>query len=179
MTQPHNVDGDVLDISQIEEPTFTVVDEEEEREVRKKPSHLTIEVRNPEEKRELQPWELVDPPAEEEKYGTTSTATAYAPPPSSLPSVNANRPYLFYSGGKHALIPKSSYYFGPPPLTSGYGTNPIGHIGVHHPREILRVERDYSGGEVIQFAPIYPLELEGRVRRRLHQAFLLSSHAKQ
>jgi len=83
MTQPHNVDGDVLDISQIEEPTFTVVDEEEEREVRKKPSHLTIEVRNPEEKRELQPWDLVDPPADEEKYGTTSTATAYAPSSSS------------------------------------------------------------------------------------------------
>lgn len=39
----------------------------------------------------------------------------------------------------------------------------MGHIGVHHPREILRVERDYTGGEVIQFAPIYPLELENRV----------------
>jgi hypothetical protein len=37
-------------------------------------------------------------------------------------------------------------------------------MGVHHPREILRVERDYTGGELIQFAPIYPLELEGRVR---------------
>lgn len=62
-----------------------------------------------------------------------------------------------------SLIPKSSYYFGPPPPDSAYGTAPIGQIGVHHPREILRVERDYTGGEVIQFAPIYPLELEGRV----------------
>ena len=62
------------------------------------------------------------------------------------------------------LIPKSSYYFGPPPPDSAYGTAPTGHIGVHHPREILRIERDYSGGELIQFAPIYPLELEGRVR---------------
>ncbi|KAF8991961.1 hypothetical protein BDZ89DRAFT_973608 [Hymenopellis radicata] len=35
------------------------------------------------------------------------------------------------------------------------------HIGVHHPREIIRVERDYAGGELIQFAL---LELEGRVR---------------
>lgn len=61
------------------------------------------------------------------------------------------------------MIPKSSYYFGPPPPDSAYGTAPIGHIGVHHPREILRVERDYTGGELIQFAPIYPLELEGRV----------------
>ncbi|KAJ6498000.1 Golgin subfamily A member 7/ERF4 family-domain-containing protein, partial [Mycena vitilis] len=62
-----------------------------------------------------------------------------------------------------ALIPKSSYYFGPPPSDSAYGTQPIGQIGVHHPREILRVERDYTGGELIQFAPIYPLELEGRI----------------
>ncbi|TFK38603.1 Golgin subfamily A member 7/ERF4 family-domain-containing protein, partial [Crucibulum laeve] len=61
------------------------------------------------------------------------------------------------------LIPKSSYYFGPPPSDSAYGTPPMGQIGVHHPREILRVERDYTGGELIQFAPIYPLELEGRI----------------
>lgn len=61
------------------------------------------------------------------------------------------------------LIPKSSYYFGPPPPDSAYGTAPIGQIGVHHPREIIRVERDYTGGELIQFAPIYPLELENRV----------------
>ncbi len=62
-----------------------------------------------------------------------------------------------------SLIPKSSYYFGPPAPDSAYGTAPIGQIGLHHPREILRIERDYTGGELIQFAPIYPLELEGRV----------------
>jgi hypothetical protein len=39
----------------------------------------------------------------------------------------------------------------------------VGIIGIHHPREIIRVERDYSSGEIIQFAPIYPMELEGRV----------------
>ncbi|KZO99605.1 hypothetical protein CALVIDRAFT_595724 [Calocera viscosa TUFC12733] len=60
-------------------------------------------------------------------------------------------------------IPKSSYYIGPPASTSAYGTPPTGKIGVHYPREILRVERDYSGGEIIQFHPAYPLELEGRV----------------
>ncbi|KAJ3823483.1 Golgin subfamily A member 7/ERF4 family-domain-containing protein, partial [Lentinula raphanica] len=62
-----------------------------------------------------------------------------------------------------SLIPKSSYYFGPPPPGSAYGTSPIGQIGLHHPREIIRIERDYTGGELIQFAPIYPLELEGRI----------------
>ncbi|KJA25921.1 hypothetical protein HYPSUDRAFT_133404, partial [Hypholoma sublateritium FD-334 SS-4] len=61
------------------------------------------------------------------------------------------------------LVPKSSYYFGPPPPDSAFGTAPVGQIGVHHPREIIRVERDYTGGELIQFTPIYPLELEGRI----------------
>lgn len=65
--------------------------------------------------------------------------------------------------GKRYRIPHSSYYFGPPPITSAFGTEPIGQIGVHHPREIVRVERDYSGGELCQFSPAYPLELEGRV----------------
>lgn len=41
---------------------------------------------------------------------------------------------------------------------------------MHHPREILRIERDYTGGEVIQFSPSYPLELEGRVRA-VHSAY--------
>ncbi|KAI0638847.1 Golgin subfamily A member 7/ERF4 family-domain-containing protein [Trametes polyzona] len=61
------------------------------------------------------------------------------------------------------LIPHSAYYFGPPPPDSAYGTDPIGQIGVHHPREIVRIERDYSGGELPQFASTYPLELEGRI----------------
>ena len=34
---------------------------------------------------------------------------------------------------------------------------------MHHPREIIRVERDYAHGELAQFAATYPLELEGRV----------------
>jgi len=75
--------------------------------------------------------------------------------------------YYLECSGPRPLIPKSAYYFGPPPPDSAYGTAPIGQIGVHHPREILRIERDYTGGEVIQFAPIYPLELEGRVRLKI------------
>jgi len=61
------------------------------------------------------------------------------------------------------LIPKSSYYFGPPPIDSAFGTEPIGQIGVHHPREVVRIERDYSGGELVQFVHVYPLEFEGRI----------------
>lgn len=59
--------------------------------------------------------------------------------------------------------PVSSYYFGPPPPDSAYFTPPVGQIGVHHPREIVRVERDYSGGEIVQFSSTYPLEFEGRI----------------
>jgi len=60
-------------------------------------------------------------------------------------------------------VPVSSYYYGPPPADSAYFTPPMGQIGVHHPREIVRVERDYSGGEIVQFASTFPMELEGRI----------------
>lgn len=61
------------------------------------------------------------------------------------------------------IPPRSSYPVGPPPIGSAYGTPPMGQIGVHYPREIVRIERDYSGGELPQFHPTYPIELEGRI----------------
>ncbi|THH13204.1 hypothetical protein EW146_g6987 [Bondarzewia mesenterica] len=74
-------------------------------------------------------------------------------------------PASFHHKKQHSrrLIPISSYYFGPPPMDSAYGTEPTGQIGVHHPREIVRIERDYSAGEIAQFSATYPLELEGRI----------------
>lgn len=78
-------------------------------------------------------------------------------------------------------VPVSSYYFGPPPVDSAYFTPPMGQIGLHHPREIVRVERDYSGGEIVQFASTYPLEFEGRVSIALiHPGvrhFIFSKHS--
>jgi Golgin subfamily A member 7/ERF4 family len=73
---------------------------------------------------------------------------------------------------KRKVVPASSYHLGPPPEDSAYFTPPVGQIGVHHPREIVRVERDYTGGEVVQFSSAYPMELEGRVRG-FHHAFTL------
>ncbi|KAH7344462.1 Golgin subfamily A member 7/ERF4 family-domain-containing protein [Rhizoctonia solani] len=72
------------------------------------------------------------------------------------------------------MIPHSSYYNGPPALDSAYGSDPLGQIGVHYPREILRIERDYSGGELChsctcRFHPTFPLELEGRITPVQHQ----------
>jgi len=68
-----------------------------------------------------------------------------------------------------ARIPKSSYYTGPPGIGSAFGTDPVGEIGVHHPREIIRIERDYSAGELPQFHPTFPLELEGRISPTVFQ----------
>jgi len=64
---------------------------------------------------------------------------------------------------KRRLVPISVHRLGPPPEDSAYFTPPAGQIGVHRPREIVRVERDYTGGEVVQFSSAYPTELEGRV----------------
>lgn len=64
---------------------------------------------------------------------------------------------------RRPLVPKSSYYFGPPPADAAYGSNPVGKLGTHHPREVIRLERDYTCGELIQFSSAFPLELEGRV----------------
>jgi len=103
--------------------------------------HLETDLRT----HELQPWDLVDPPPTNGEKQLNSYGT------------------LTSSARSRTLIPKSSYYFGPPPPGSAFGSHPTGQIGLHHPREIIRVERDYTGGELIQFAPIYPLELEGRI----------------
>ncbi|KAF8512176.1 Golgin subfamily A member 7/ERF4 family-domain-containing protein [Gautieria morchelliformis] len=59
--------------------------------------------------------------------------------------------------------PHSSYYIGPPTGASAYATPPCGQMGVHYPREIIRVERDYDHGELVQFSTSYPLELGGRI----------------
>ncbi|KAG8905428.1 hypothetical protein FRB99_008974 [Tulasnella sp. 403] len=70
----------------------------------------------------------------------------------------------------HPHIPRSSYYVGPPAVGSAFGTEPLGEIGTHFPREIVRIERDYSGGELVQFYPTYPLEFEGRITPTKFQA---------
>ncbi|KAG2160229.1 Golgin subfamily A member 7/ERF4 family-domain-containing protein [Suillus bovinus] len=64
---------------------------------------------------------------------------------------------------RRPLIPHSTYYYRPPASDSAFGTPPVGQIGVHHPREIVRIERDYSAGELTQFSSSYPVELDGRI----------------
>lgn len=138
-------------------------------------SHLHLDLKPP----SPQPWDLVDPPtSDSRKGGPDFYSTLGSRKFHTLQSTTCVFPIVhgsvllifslffmsFIFRHTRPLIPKSSYYFGPPPSDSAFGTAPIGQIGVHHPREIIRIERDYTGGELIQFAPIYPLELEGRVR---------------
>jgi len=81
---------------------------------------------------------------------------------------------------KRRVVPISVHRLGPPPEDSAYFTPPVGQIGVHRPREIVRVERDYTGGEVVQFSSAYPTELEGRVSVfRFYVVFLLRGNMAQ
>ncbi|KAF5314095.1 hypothetical protein D9611_006917 [Ephemerocybe angulata] len=148
-----------------------------------RPQNLELNIKPP----SPQPWDLISPdfdltkgtglsiPASAGGYspaGSQNFSTMQAAARSFVLASTVSEPgiLLFILGSAEnlrlhgrPLIPKSSYYFGPPPPEAAYGTPPMGQIGVHHPREILRVERDYTGGEIIQFAPIYPLELETRL----------------
>ncbi|KAH7884020.1 Golgin subfamily A member 7/ERF4 family-domain-containing protein [Phlebopus sp. FC_14] len=101
--------------------------------------------------RQQQSWDAADPESHDQ------VASDYY---STLKSKNFS---TLQKTRRRPLVPHSSYYFGPPPPDAAYGTPPVGQIGVHHPREIVRIERDYGGGELVQFSPIYPLELEGRI----------------
>ena len=131
--------------------------------------HLRLEFKPP----SPQPWDEVDAPASNNEvytsdyYSTLNSKTFGTLPKRYVPLIFSTLlpgDYLFViRSRRRPLIPHSSYYFGPPPPGTAYGTPPVGQIGIHHPREIVRVERDYTGGELVQFSPVFPLELEGRV----------------
>ncbi|KAG6891007.1 hypothetical protein C0992_011284 [Termitomyces sp. T32_za158] len=136
-------DGDITD---------TVVDNAESQLDKKasfkRASHLNLKTLS------HQPWDLVDPPDTDDSQGHPDYYT----------TLGSNKiKTLQVTAHSRPLIPKSSYYFGPPPAGSAFYSPPVGQIGLHHPREIIRIERDYTGGELIQFAPIFPVELEGRI----------------
>ncbi|KDQ54957.1 hypothetical protein JAAARDRAFT_135030 [Jaapia argillacea MUCL 33604] len=142
---PHG-DSHLVDLAELDHSGDRSRDGEREREQVDEHQHpLRLDINPP----SPPPWELIEPPPDNEPAGTDAYSTLRLGVEPTLPP--------------HPLVPKSSYYFGPPPVTSAYGSDPIGQIGVHYPREILRIERDYSGGELIQFSLAYPLELEGRI----------------
>ncbi|KAK8849445.1 hypothetical protein IAR55_004778 [Kwoniella newhampshirensis] len=75
-----------------------------------------------------------------------------------------------WRGGNGA--PRSSYpRQALPPDT--YFLQPVtGTIGRHLPKEIVRVERDWSGGEVCRFETSFPMELEGRISPKQFMSFI-------
>lgn len=124
-------------------------DKKPRRRANRKPAHLNLEFREP----SPQPWDIIDPPLD----NNDRVEPEYYSPLRS-PMFASQQP-----GRRRPLIPHSSYYYGPPPSDSAYGTPPVGQIGVHHPREIVRIERDYAAGELTQFSSIYPIEFDGRI----------------
>lgn len=106
-----------------------------------------------------QPWDLGDLPTEKKDKTDANEHVN----PDHYSTLNSKSFATMQRSRRRPLIPQSSYYFGLPPPDSAFGTPPVGQVGVHHPREIVRVERDYASGDVVQFSPVYPLEFEGRV----------------
>ncbi|KAI5480339.1 hypothetical protein MNV49_000914 [Pseudohyphozyma bogoriensis] len=108
--------------------------------------------------------EVLDPSTE---HSFPPRSSAYAPPSatsmSSAPNANiATHPNV---------LPSTTLTSGPSIHShrssiapeSVFGTAPVGVIGKHRPREIVRVERDYSAGELCQFWSGWVWELEGRI----------------
>nr|XP_018260533.1 uncharacterized protein I303_07455 [Kwoniella dejecticola CBS 10117]OBR82691.1 hypothetical protein I303_07455 [Kwoniella dejecticola CBS 10117] len=60
--------------------------------------------------------------------------------------------------------PRSYYALQALPPQSYFHQPISGTIGRHLPKEIIRIDRDWSGGELCQFDTVYPLELDGRIR---------------
>lgn len=67
------------------------------------------------------------------------------------------------STGKVASTPEREVFDKSITEKKVFGTSPRGTIGIHKPRAIVRVERDYSAGELCQFWSGWKEELQGRV----------------
>nr|KIR47006.1 hypothetical protein I312_03902 [Cryptococcus bacillisporus CA1280] len=74
--------------------------------------------------------------------------------------------------------PRSSYPQSALPPMSYFHQPVTGEIGKHLPKEMVRIERDWSGGEMCQFETIFPLELEGRIQPSQLFSFLNAINAK-
>ncbi|TXT15504.1 hypothetical protein VHUM_00007 [Vanrija humicola] len=59
--------------------------------------------------------------------------------------------------------PRSSVPHAAASTNTYYGQPPTGTIGRDLPKEIVRVERDYSLGDICQFTTNFPIEIDGRV----------------
>nr|ODN91272.1 hypothetical protein L203_01477 [Cryptococcus depauperatus CBS 7841] len=74
--------------------------------------------------------------------------------------------------------PRSAYPRQALPPMSYYHQPVTGEIGKHLPKEMVRIERDWSEGEICQFETIFPMELEGRVEPAQLTTFLNNINEK-
>ncbi|WVW86618.1 hypothetical protein I302_108671 [Kwoniella bestiolae CBS 10118] len=70
--------------------------------------------------------------------------------------------------------PRSYYALQALPPHSYFHQPITGTIGKHLPKEVIRIDRDWSGGEVCQFDTVYPMELEGRIKPNQMLEFITS-----
>lgn len=82
---------------------------------------------------------------------------------------SANLPVRQKSTGEVASTPEREVFDKSITEKKVFGTSPRGTIGIHKPRAIVRVERDYSAGELCQFWSGWKEELQGRVTPTTYQ----------
>ncbi|BGP15170.1 hypothetical protein JCM10213_008690 [Rhodosporidiobolus nylandii] len=103
-------------------------------------------------------------------YPSTSSRTIPTgtyPPTSAMTTEEVVALSPLNGGGNYppALTSRASIRSGRSSIASEsvFGTAPVGVIGKTKPREVIRIERDYSAGETCQFWSGWIWELEGRV----------------
>ncbi|GAA5884348.1 hypothetical protein JCM16303_003646 [Sporobolomyces ruberrimus] len=101
---------------------------------------------------------------------TSSSSRPLSPPiPAATPTTYSVRPTSLRpssrSGGSSSASSHASQ--------SVFGSPPQGIIGTTVPREVIRIERDYSSGTgIVQFWPGWIWELEGRISPTVYQTIL-------
>lgn len=114
-------------------------------------------------------WAMANRPTHSDLDPTTAGQTA--PPPDHSPRNTLAHPSAGYSNssdpptsyGRHSVTDQA--FRRQARKLQVFGTPQTGIIGRHKPREIIRIDRDYSSGEICQFWSGYQFELEGRVSR--------------
>jgi hypothetical protein len=81
----------------------------------------------------------------------------------------------------HSLLttrkPHSTISLGPPGAGTYFSQPQTGTPTIHLPKEIVRIDRDWSDGEPCQFCESFPLELEGRLQPHKWTEFISALNA--
>ncbi|KAI9632918.1 Golgin subfamily A member 7/ERF4 family-domain-containing protein [Dioszegia hungarica] len=75
-------------------------------------------------------------------------------------------------------VVRSTYSRTAVPGLSYFGQAKTGVVGLHLPKEVIRVERDWSDGEICQFETSFPMELDGRITPMAFQSLIESINTR-